>query len=208
MNYKEQIKTLLNDNGLKLHSTSGRGGDYKAIYYSGKAPSGCDFIEGKNFKECLSKLKKELDSWNKMQKKYSGFIKEVVFFDANFNKIQAKITNKEEKLRIYFDDMKPADEHQKKLLELQEKWDLNDMHRGTEKQEEALKSKKFLKYFGMKRKNKKSHSDCACFYLKKIGLYIESSSPLCNSVDWKDWEYKFKQDCTEIVYCGDTYWVY
>ncbi|MEK6829434.1 MAG: hypothetical protein AABY15_04855 [Nanoarchaeota archaeon] len=75
------------------------------------------------------------------------------FIDAANNKVKAEITLKEEEKGLVFsmsgdycgssgqcfDEVKPANEYQRKLIKLWKKYHLNNLHAGTKNQEEALK---------------------------------------------------------------------
>lgn len=65
------------------------------------------------------------------------------------------------------DNIKPANEEQKRLLEIWDKWHLNDLHAGTEKQENALRE--------WRKKHKKEGwaYDEEVKYLKSIKLYTD-----------------------------------
>ena len=61
-NYKKEIETLLNNNGLKLKFNTGNGCDFKTVYHTNnkhkdyKKSTGCSTMHGRNFKDVLSKL--------------------------------------------------------------------------------------------------------------------------------------------------------
>jgi hypothetical protein len=64
------------------------------------------------------------------------------------------------------DSINPANKEQKRLVEIWNKWHLNDMKAGTDKQEEALK--------GLKVKKGEQHYDAAVVFLKKKHLYMDN----------------------------------
>ena len=64
------------------------------------------------------------------------------------------------------DSIKPKNDAQKRLIELWEKYHLNDMHAGTEKQENAIKQ--------WEKQGNKYHYEDVCLMLKAIGLYADN----------------------------------
>lgn len=87
-------------------------------------------------------------------KKEEDYSRKFSFIDADNNKVDVKleVKQKDDGRKTFsmsgdycggcgqvFDDVKPANTHQKKLIAIWNKYHLNDMHAGTEEQEQALK---------------------------------------------------------------------
>lgn len=143
-NYKKQIKELLSDNGLKLVQTSGIGLDFKCIYIEGLTPTGCFTVNGKNYKDCLSKIRNIINSSEIIKnsniehnKQIKPFKRKVIFHDKKLQEyvVEIKFENDYCDQENVFDfgaypvstnshggKWEPAGEHQQKLLDLKEKW--------------------------------------------------------------------------------------
>lgn len=86
----------------------------------------------------------------------------------------------------------PASRSQEELLKIWENWHLNDLHPGTEKQEEALE-----KY---KRKIKKRLSyEEECEYLKSIGLYEDNGYKYGTGWIKRELPENFEEDLNDLL---------
>ena len=106
--------------------------------------------------------------------------REIEFKDAEKNVVKVEVEMKDGNFSMHgdygngagqiVDDIRPKNDAQEKLIELWNRWHLNDMKAGTPKQEEALKKW---------REERKIHGkytgyDEECEYLKSIGLYEDN----------------------------------